>query len=124
VSDALRQSERTGERQFTAELYRIAGTAILSQAKVAEAENLFQRAIQLARAQGARMWELRATMNLARLLDEQGKRVQACATLANMYGWFTEGFDTPDLKDAKELLDQLSDKSSALRPSKKPRKGR
>ena len=68
------------------------------------------------------MWELRATTSLARLLDEQGKRAEARAMLAEIYGWFTEGFDTPDLKDAKALLDQLSEEPTALRPSRKSRK--
>ena len=108
VSEAVRQTERSGERQFLAELYRIAGTALLAQGKFVEAEDYFHRAIQVARMQGARMWELRVTMGLARLLDKQGKRAGACAVLADIYSWFTEGFDTADLKDAKVLLDELT----------------
>ena len=80
----------------------------MAQAKVVEAEDHFRRAVQVARTQGARMWQLRATTNLARLLDRQGKRAEARAMLAEIYGWFAEGFDIPDLKDAKTLLDQLS----------------
>ncbi|MGB6564945.1 MAG: hypothetical protein WBE69_20260 [Candidatus Binataceae bacterium] len=122
VNDALHQSERTGELQFAAELYRIAGAALMAQAKVVEAEDHFRRAVQVARTQGARMWQLRATTNLARLLDRQGKRAEARAMLAEIYGWFAEGFDIPDLKDAKTLLDQLSQEPTALRPSRKSRK--
>ena len=108
VSDALRQTERSGERQFAAELYRIAGMVLLTQGKLVEAENSFRRAIEIARAQGARMWELRATTSLARLLAKQGKRAEARTMLAEIYGWFTEGFDIADLKDAKALLDELN----------------
>jgi predicted ATPase len=108
VSEALHQTERTGERQFVAELYRIAGTAVLARGKFVEAGDYFHRAIQVARMQGARMWELRATMGLARLLDKQGKRAGARAVLAVIYNCFTEGFDTADLKDAKALLDELT----------------
>ena len=122
VNDALHQSERTGELQFAAELYRIAGAALMAQAKVAEAEDHFRRAVQVARTQGARMWQQRATTNLARLLDRQGKRAEARAMLAEIYGWFAEGFAVPDLKDAKTLLDQLSEEPTALRPSRKSRK--
>jgi len=84
VNDALHRSERTGERQFAAELHRIAGAALMAQTKVAEAEDHFRRAIQVAKTQGARIWELRATANLARLLDRQGKRAEARAVLAEI----------------------------------------
>ena len=80
----------------------------MAQGKSVEAENSFRRAIEIARTQSARMWELRATTSLARLLDEQGKRAEARELLAQLYGWFTEGFDTADLKDAKALLDELN----------------
>ena len=80
----------------------------MAQGKSVEAENSFRRAIEIARTQSARMWELRATTSLARLLDEQGKRAEARTMLVEIYGWFTEGFDTADLKDAKALLDELS----------------
>jgi predicted ATPase len=108
VSDALCRSEGSGEGQFAAELHRIAGTAVMAQGKSVEAENSFRRAIEIARTQSARMWELRATTSLARLLDEQGRRDEARTMLAEIHGWFTEGFDTADLKDAKALLDELS----------------
>jgi predicted ATPase len=73
-----------------------------------EAEACFQRALAVAREQSARMWELRAAMSLARLWANQGRRAEAHDLLAPVYGWFTEGFDTADLKDAKGLLDELS----------------
>jgi len=122
VGDALQRSERTGERQFAAELYRIAGAALMAQTKVAEAENHFRRAIQVAKTQGARIWELRATANLARLLDRQGKRAAARALLAEIYGWFAEGFDIADLREAKALLDRLGEEPTAFRPSRKSHK--
>ena len=71
-------------------------------------EACFRRAIAIARRQSAKSWELRAATSLARLLAEQGKREEARAVLAEIYGWFTEGFDTADLKDAKGLLEELS----------------
>jgi predicted ATPase len=68
----------------------------------------FREAIAMARSMGAKAWELRATMSLALLLAKQGRRDEARAMLAEIYGWFTEGFDTADLKDAKSLLDELA----------------
>jgi predicted ATPase len=72
------------------------------------AETSFRDSISLAQSMSAKSWELRATMSLARLLSEAGRRDEARAMLAEIYGWFTEGFDTADLKDAKALLDELS----------------
>jgi predicted ATPase len=72
------------------------------------AESSFREAIEIAQRQQAKSWELRATMSLARLLDRQGRRHEARTMLAEIYGWFTEGFDTADLKDAKALLDELN----------------
>ena len=74
----------------------------------AEAQNCFERAIEIARTQSAKSFELRATMRLARLLSKQGRRDEARAMLADIYNWFTEGFDTADLKEAKALLDELT----------------
>jgi hypothetical protein len=108
ISDALGQTEGSGERQFAAELHRIAGMVLLTQGKLVEAESSFRRAIEIARAQSAKMWELRASRSLAGLLARQGKREEARTTLADVYGWFTEGFDTADLNEAKTLLDELS----------------
>jgi predicted ATPase len=74
----------------------------------AEVQSCFEWAVEIARKQSAKSQELPATMSLARLLEKQGKRDEARATLADIYGWFTEGFDTADLKDARALLDDLS----------------
>jgi predicted ATPase len=72
-----------------------------------EAAQCFRDAIEVARRQSAKSWELRATMSLARLLAKQGRRAEARAMLSEIYGWFTEGFDSPDLRDAKALLAEL-----------------
>jgi predicted ATPase len=118
VSDALRRTEGSGERHFAAELHRIAGTALMAQDKSVEAETSFRRAIEIARTQSARMWELRATTSLARLLDEQGKRDEARTMLSDIYNWFTEGFDIADLKEAKALLDELNAAVASLARAK------
>jgi predicted ATPase len=103
---------RGGERGVeAAELYKIKGELLLMRVNPpdeAEAERCFRTAIDIARRQKARWCELRATTSLARLLKRQGKRDEARAMLAQIYGWFTEGFDTADLKDAKALLDELN----------------
>jgi predicted ATPase len=83
------------------------GELRLNQRQEERAESDFREAIMLAQKMSAKAWELRATMSLARLLAKQGRRDDARAMLANIYDWFTEGFDTADLKDAKALLDQL-----------------
>jgi tetratricopeptide (TPR) repeat protein len=110
LAEGMALMERTGERMYEAELHRVKGELLLKQddSNAAEAQSCFQRAIEIARKQSAKSWELRATMSFARLLDKQGKRDEARAMLAEIYGWFTEGFDTADLKDAKALLDELS----------------
>jgi predicted ATPase len=77
-------------------------------AAATKAEVCFRKAIEIAREQSAKWWELRATVNLARLLRDTNRRVEARAMLTDIYNWFTEGFDTADLKDAKRLLDELS----------------
>ena len=93
-----------------AELCRLKGELLLLQnaSDATEAESCFREAIAIAQRQQAKSWELRATMSLARLLAKQGRRDEARAMLAEIYNWFTEGFDTPDLKDAKALLEELS----------------
>ena len=93
-----------------AELWRLSGEASLLQdkGKSSDAERSFRSAIEAARKQSAKLFELRATTSLARLLEKQGKRDEARAILAEIYSWFSEGFDTADLKDAKALLDELS----------------
>ena len=103
--------EQTGARMSAAELYRLKGEALLSRGAPfeAQAQACFEQAIAIARQQEAKSWELRAVTSLARLLAQRGRRDDAGAMLAEIYGWFTEGFDTPDLKDAKALLEELND---------------
>ena len=110
LNEAVNLVDKTGTRCYEAELYRLKGELLLMQnaMNVAQAENSFQQAIELARKQSAKSWELRATTSLARLLRDTGRRDEARAMLAEIYDWFTEGFDTADLKDAKALLDELS----------------
>jgi predicted ATPase len=102
--------ETTKERWFGAEANRIAGeiALLLPEPDVAKAEACFERALAVARKQQAKSWELRAAMSMARLWRDQSKRDKACELLAPVYGWFTEGFDTRDLKDAKALLYTVS----------------
>jgi predicted ATPase len=110
LGEVLDRVERTGERWFEAELHRLKGGVMLSvrNDSATEAEGCFRRAVAVAREQGARKWELRAATGLARLWAEQGRRAEAYDLLAPVYGWFTEGFDTADLQDAKALLDELA----------------
>jgi predicted ATPase len=108
-AQALAHVERSGEMLDTAEILRLKGELLLARDGLpAEAERWFRAAIELARAQQARWWELRATASLARLLRDTGRNDEARRMLAEIYGWFTEGFDTADLKDAKALLDELA----------------
>jgi predicted ATPase len=110
IGEATTEIETTKERWCEADVHRIAGEiALLSpQRDAAKAEAYFDRALAVAREQQAKSWELRAAMSMARLWRDQGKRQQAHDLLAPVYGWFTEGFDTLDLKDAKALLEQLN----------------
>jgi predicted ATPase len=107
LGKALAFVEDTDERHWEAELYRLKGELLLAQGDDAEAEASFQKAIEVARRQSARSWELRATTSLARLWQKQGRTDEAREVLAEIHGWFTEGFDSPDLRDAKALLDAL-----------------
>jgi predicted ATPase len=102
--------DTTGERWYAPELNRLKGELLLQQNSdnQREAETCFHHAIRIAQSQQAKSWELRATTSLARLWQQQGKRQEAHDLLAPVYGWFTEGFDTADLKDAKALLDELA----------------
>ncbi len=111
VATALRETERGGERTFEPELYKVKGKLLLMRdpPDEVEAERCFRTAIAIARRQKARFFELRATTSLARLLKRQGKRDEARVMLAEIYNWFTEGFDIADLKDAKALLDELAE---------------
>jgi predicted ATPase len=102
--------ETTKERICEAEVHRIAGEIALRRAEpdAAKAQVYFQRALAVAREQQAKSWELRAAMSMAQLWRDQGKRDEARELLAPVYGWFTEGFDTLDVKEAKALLNELS----------------
>jgi predicted ATPase len=117
LDEAQALIEQSGEGYYTAELYRLRGELLLesadrlsANAELLErsAETCFWRAIELARCEQARSWELRATVSLCRLWHTQGKETEAHDLLAKVYAWFTEGFDTPDLKDARALLDTVS----------------
>jgi adenylate cyclase len=111
LDDALALAERTGERFFQAELHRLQGALLIQVAGsdgVTHAEACFRKAIAVARRQDARSLELRAVMSLSRLYQQQGRPTEARPLLAETYGWFTEGFDTPDLQEAKALVEQVS----------------
>ena len=102
--------EKSGAHYWEAELYRLQGDLLLHQTvpDAQHAEACFCQALATARRQQAKALELRAAMSLARLWQRQGKRAAACQMLAEVYGWFTEGFDTADLQEAKALLDALT----------------
>ena len=110
VAEALAFAESTEKRFYEAQLYRLKGELLLQQSpdNATETEASFQQAIEIAQKQAAKSWELRAATSLARLWQGQGKRAEARDLLAPVYNWFTEGFETADLKDAKALLAQLS----------------
>ena len=109
VVKGLATVELTGRRVAEAELHRIKGELLMIKdlGELAEAERCLRTAIDVARRQGAKLFELRATVSLARLLKRQGKPDEARVMLPEIYGWFTEGFEFADLKDAKALLDEL-----------------
>jgi predicted ATPase len=109
LTEALTRAETTGERRYEPELYRLKGDLLLQQSldNVTEAETCFHHAMAIAQSQQAKSWELRAATSLAKLWQRQGKRHEAYDLLSPVYSWFTEGFDTADLKDAKTLLDAL-----------------
>ena len=125
VAQALVMVDKTGERWWEAELYRLRGELLLQStvqdppstvgqmvsgrpAPAREAEACFRQALEVARRQDAKSLELRAAMSLSRLWQRQGKRAEARTPLAEIYGWFTEGFDTADLQEARALLEMLS----------------
>ena len=105
----MKMVETTKEGVWEAEVNRVAGEIALKSPEpdAVKAEAYFERALAVARQQQAKSWELRAAMSMARLWRDQGKRDEARELLAPVYGWFTEGFDTLDLKEAKALLDEL-----------------
>jgi predicted ATPase len=107
ASDGLGTAEKTGYRQWEAELKRLEGVALSGLNRLEEGQNALAEAIGIAQTQKAKAFELRATASLARLWRDQGKRDEARELLAPVYGWFTEGFDTLDLKEAKALLEEL-----------------
>ena len=110
ISEAMTAVETTKESWYEAEVNRVAGeiTLLSPEPDAAKAQEYFERARAVARQQQAKSWELRAAMSMARLWRDQGKPQQACELLAPVYGWFTEGFDTRDLKEAKALLGELA----------------
>jgi predicted ATPase len=110
LAEAHTLVEQHDERYWEAEVYRLRGVLLLRQTmpQQAEAETCFRQALDVARRQEAKSLELRAAMSLARLWQQQGKRAEAYDLLAPVYGWFTEGFDTTDLQEAKVLLDALA----------------
>jgi class 3 adenylate cyclase/tetratricopeptide (TPR) repeat protein len=108
LDEALQIVERTGERWFAAELNRHKGQLLLRQGSFDIAEKLYLKALRIGQEQQAKLWELRATVSLARLRRIQGRHAEARDLLAPVYRWFTEGFGTPDLKQAKALLEELN----------------
>jgi predicted ATPase len=109
IQQATSAVQATGERWIEAEVHRVGGEIALRSPErdLPKAETFFERALAIARQQQAKSWELRAAMSLAHLWRDQGKVQQARELLAPVYGWFTEGFDTRDLKEAKALLGEL-----------------
>jgi predicted ATPase len=146
VTEALEAIHKTEGYFYEAEMYRLKGQLTLQKFQVAgskfqvasprpltpnpqaEAEECFLKAVEIARRQQAKSWELRAVMSLSRLWQQQGKTEEARQMLAEIYDWFTEGFDTVDLKDAKALLEELEGRAkrtpSAERKSAEKRPGR
>jgi predicted ATPase len=114
VEQALEKLKLSGEGWYLPEVYRVAARVALckSPEDPGLAERHLRHAMDLARHQGTKLWELRATTSLARLLRDTDRRDEARTMLADIYSWFTEGFDTADLKDAKALLDELSDREA------------
>ncbi len=108
LGEAAKLVETTHERWIEAEIHRLRGMLLLSINERAAAENSYGRALEVAQRQGAKFWELRAAVELARLWRDQGKRTEARDLLSPVYGWFTEGFDTRDLKEARALLFDLA----------------
>jgi predicted ATPase len=108
LNEALKRAGMTGEQAWQAEIHRINGLVLLAETKLDEGQALLHHALEVARKQQAKSLELRASMSLARLWRAQGKVEQARELLAPVYGWFTEGFGTRDLKEAKALLEELA----------------
>jgi predicted ATPase len=117
LGEALAIADKNEERFYNTELYRLKGELTLkakvqgSKSTVEEAEESFWKAVEIARRQSAKSLELRAVISLARLWQQQGKKNEAHQMLSKLYGWFTEGFDTRDLQDAKRLIEELAQES-------------
>ena len=108
IEEAFAFAEKTGERYLEAELHRLRGELLLLEPRVEAAADAFERALAIARRQGARSLELRAATSQARLWKREGREAEARDLLSSVYAGFTEGFETPDLQDAKALLDSLA----------------
>jgi predicted ATPase len=108
VAEGMAAVDDTGEGKVEAELYRLRAELLASQGREVEAEADWQQALAVTRRQQTRSFELRATLGLCRLWYRQGKRDEARRMLADIYSWFTEGFDTPDLQEARALLEELA----------------
>jgi predicted ATPase len=106
--DGLNLAAETGHHQWLAELHRVEGDALCGLNMLEDSQKAFEEALRVAQNQGAKAFELRAATSLARLWGERSRRAEACDLLAPIYGWFTEGFETADLMEAKSLLDQLT----------------
>jgi predicted ATPase len=115
LHDALTRVCQTEERYYEPELHRLRGELLLKSGDTAEARTCFEQAIEVARRQKAKSWELRATTSLARMLANHGQRAEARSILAEIHRWFTEGFETADLKEAKAWLEELG--GSGARPA-------
>src|SRR6516164_120415 len=111
LDEAIQTADKINERFFEAELHRLRGKILLTLGRKGEAEAGLRRALMIAREQHARWWELRAATTLAKHWHDQGTYLEAYSLLEPVYRWFVEGFDTPDLKDAAALLDELRDLS-------------
>jgi predicted ATPase len=107
LDELMLAKQPAGERSYEAELHRVDGELALSCGDRSRGESRFRRALDIARQQSAKTWELRAAVSLARLWAEEGERRKAHALLTPVHGWFTEGHDAPDLQEAKALLDAL-----------------
>jgi DNA-binding winged helix-turn-helix (wHTH) protein/predicted ATPase len=125
LDEALALLESTGERVYEADLYRLRGELLLrgTAPDMSQAETCWRHALNVARAQQARSWELRAALSLCRLWQQQGKQAAAYALLAPLYGWFTEGFDTTDLQEARAVLETLDGSAEGGRSSGALRRG-
>jgi predicted ATPase len=121
-ANALENAKRTGEGWFEAELYRLLGEWHRAHRRdgSAGAEAAFRSAIAVAQRQGAKLWELRAAVSLSRLCGDQGREAEGRDLLAPICAWFTEGFDTPDLREATALLNELSDRSGSMGTRRSP----